>query len=174
MNKLILFLVVGILFTASVCNAQDQESAAARSLRVAVMKRVLVFEKKLGVQKIVRLAVLYNDNDQVKNMQVIAEEFRDPGINVSPVSVLTFKNEAKKYDAVYVDASIDARDPHKVSMSQGLLSLTNSRKAVQSGLATVGVVLEDGKPVIIINKRSAQEEKREFLAEILALSTIIE
>lgn len=175
MNKLILFITaVGIFFTATVCHAQDQEPTAARSLRVAVMKRVFAFEKKLAEKKVINLAVLYEKDEQVNGARIIADEFRDASVNVSTISIWTFKAEAAKYDAVYVDAGLDARDPHKTSASKGVLSLTNSRKAVQSGQATLGVVLEDGKPVILINKRSATEEKREFMEEILALSTIIE
>lgn len=175
MKKLILLIVVvQSLFTGAICIAQDQESAAARSLRVAVLKRILAYEKRLSKQNVVNLALLYDNDERAKDIRIIAEEFKDAGINVSPISTSAFKSEAKKYDAVYVSSPVDARDTHKTAVSNGVLTLTNSADAVKSGLATVCVILDDGKPVIYINKNSAQEEKREFPGEILALSTVIQ
>lgn len=175
MKKLILVIVVvQSLIGGALCVAQDQESAAARSLRVAVLKRILVFEKRLSKQKMVNLALLYDNDDQAKDIRIVAEEFKDAGINVSPISTSAFKTDAKKYDVVYVSSQIDARDSHKTAVSNGVLTLTNSADAVKSGLATVCVILDDGKPVIYINKNSAQEEKREFSGEILSLSTVIQ
>ncbi len=151
----------------------EKESKAAISLRVAVCKRAMVYEKELYKKESIKMALLCDNMDK-DYQDILQKEFNDDLIDIQPVLKKEFTDNAGRYDVVYYECSEHAEEFSELSKQHHLLSVTNLRQQVEDGMATLGVFFQDGKIRILINTSSAKAEKKEFFGDILSLSEMID
>ena len=168
-----------IIFLGFICFAQFLEAApkndskAALSLRIAVCKRALVYEKALYKKDTISLALVYEDLNSDK-LNDLLTEFSDNIIKVEPVHENDLPQRLSEFDVVYYENSVDIDKLSDLTKAHHLLSVTRVSDYVKSGKATLGIFFNDGKIKILINSTSAKAEQKEFFGEILSLSEIIE
>jgi len=173
-HKLLGLSFIVLLLMSSVLKAEmNEESKAAISLRIAVCKRALTFERAFYKKDSVYLALVYDDLDE-EYINNLLNEFNDNNIVMKPIKFENIESRLSDFDGVYFEQSVDAEKLSTLVKSNHKLSVTNAKDFVEEGYATLGVFFDEGKIKILINQKSANAEQKEFFGEILPLSEIID
>jgi hypothetical protein len=170
--KILLIALLGLL-AAPLAQAQE---GSLLSLQVAILKQTFRYSKHLAQKDTIKIAIVYSKSgSDLKNKMVTEFQSKEEIIYQSlPVIESDLAVQIEKFDVIFLMPEIDAKLAHSLSVKQGVLSSTATESYLKAGYASVGVVIEGGKPQIMINRRSASIEKQEFIGEILSLAKQIE
>jgi YfiR/HmsC-like len=132
-----------------------------------------------------RLIVVHKDGDSARigrQMATALEQMRDIAGLPKTVETLTWSTPAAVATAVharptsllYLSLDFEADAPFIASALAGLETLTvGATGAIAERGACVGFELEEGKPKIYVNLRSAKAQKVDFRAELLRLVKLV-
>jgi hypothetical protein len=179
------------LAAATVYGLVRRASAADVSVPVRLQSeligKVAAFERSFRARSgpTARLIVVYKDGDSARIGRQIAnalEEMRDIAGLPKAVELLVWSTpaallstvRARATALVYLSLGLEAEAPAIAAALVGteLLTVGATGAIVERG-ACVGFELEEGKPKIYVNLRSAKAQKVDFRAELLRLVKLV-
>ena len=162
-----ILVLLGLMLFAGHLTAQRMTVPA--NLQAAIFKKILGFDKTLQAKGRIEVAVVYGD-EAAKD--AIIEAFKDLEISAVPLKSDQALLGIGSATVVYVAPGGIA--PKQFCIKNRVLSISGVSSFVESGLVSIGLSVEGGKPSILIHKGQLKSEGHELAGEILKMAKIIQ
>jgi hypothetical protein len=192
LNRVSLFVLTTVCILVIVAGAvQGQGAAIPGDQQAAIFSRVLAYDRNLKARAGARVTVgiVYKAahaaseaaNDELSRAFA---SLRQRTIQTLPLEIVSHAyTDAAHLDAWLVDNGVDALyvapgldafvdGIRTTSAQRKIASLSTQRKQLQQGL-TIGVVIKDGRPGIVINLGSAKSLGMDLDPKLLQLAEVI-
>ncbi len=166
-TKKILILMIGLMLSPGTVMAQRM--ALPASLQGAIFKKILGFDKTLQAKGRIEVAVIYGD-EVAKD--AIVSAFKDLEISVVPVTSEEATQGVGNATVVYVAPG--GIPPKQLCIKNRILSMSGVSSFVESGQVSVGLIVENGKPRILIHRGQLKNEGHELAEDILKMAKSIQ
>jgi YfiR/HmsC-like len=173
MNMLKLTLFAVIFASAPLCWAQENSGI---SLQVAILKQAFRYEKSLTEKDTIRVGVICVNKNSETSARILQEFQSDGDVVYQSVCIeeRMLTRDIEKVDVVFFMPETNVKLAHVVSSEKGILSSTLTETFVKNGQAGIAVILNEGKPQLLVSRRALKKERRELRSEILALAKQLE
>jgi len=153
--------------------------------QVSLIVRVLAFDRSLAGDGPLVVAVVYQDRNRDSQRAFRAahagfagQTVQGRAVRVVGVPMTTVPRVAaalRQADVAYLAPlrSVDVGALARAGSAAGVLTVTGVRRYVGAG-AAVGIGLRDGRPEILLHRRSAEASGADFSARLLQLATLVD
>jgi hypothetical protein len=181
-------LAIAFLFIAGTLPAGSDPSW---SRRVLILARALAYDRHLTERagEEIAVAVLYRESDPasraaadeilpyfkaVEKVRLLGLPFRAIAIAYDNPEDLSDAMANDGIDAVYVCPGMDQSliDLIKVTRGRKVVSMTSQEAFVKEGLS-LGIIVEDAEPKLVLNLAASRAEGCDFSAQLLRLARVI-
>jgi hypothetical protein len=163
-----LFTWTMLLFFSSTLEAQKLEVQA--NLQAALYKKILALATK-GTGLKPQVLVVF-DNRNTDDIMAVSKAMEDLGL-----AIITAKNGQIPSSFGGIRAAFLSTPDDKMlaaCQANGVITFSGYRELVRDGKASIAIVNEGGKPKPMIHKARLTAEKPELLAQLAAVSLIVE
>jgi len=156
-----------ILFLAGLMTVSSfaQEMAVPANLQAALFKKIFAFDKTVQAKGSASVVILSTDG----SADEIAAAFSSAGINAKVVKGNSVPGGA---NIVYVMPGVAS--PKAQCAQKGVLSISGVTSYVESGKVSIGLMVEGGKPKIVINLAQLKAEGQELSSDLLKIAKVIQ
>lgn len=146
-----------------------RSSELPANLQVVLLSKLLPFEESLSSKKNLSVYVV-NSKDVFQAFKLLKAKQENSLINN-----LDFGNELpkKQYDIVYLDNSINLNEALIYSLKFSSLLVTSNIEQVKKGI-TLGLNVQNGRPMFFINKTSSDAINLNWDASVLKIATVFQ
>lgn len=145
-----------------------QNISVPENIQAALLSKVLKYNPQIPKNQKIKILVVYN-----KSSENNKDEFIE-GLNNSLEIQAVYPNEIEQHivntHVVYFMAGI--HDYAALCKKYNVLSVTGFSKDVEEGEVSLGFVIKNNKPIIVVNLNSLDKEEQSFSSDILRISKI--
>ncbi len=137
------------------------------TLQAAIFKKVITLDRTLAARQSAKILVVHTGS----GAEEVVGAFKAAGLTASPVAEGQLAAQIGQADILYLMPGTGSAA--QLAKSKGVLTLTGVPGTVESGKASVGVGLKDGKPEIIVHMGQLKAEGHDISADLLKLARVI-
>ncbi len=164
-HRFLLFIVV--FFITTICAAQDM--AVPANVQVMLIKKIINFDMTLKEKSQITVVVFYNDGtENIKDDIVMF--FQKAGFKVSASRTDQGLEGLSETSIAYLAAGSGI--VKEACAKNKVLSFSGVRSVISSGMNSIGLGVEEGKPKIEINMAQFKAEGHQFSSDFLQIARI--
>jgi hypothetical protein len=160
-----IFTILLFLIGLTTVNSFAQEMAVPVNLQAALFKKIFAFDKTIQSKGSTDVMILSTDG----SADEIASAFSSVGINTKVVKGSQVPGGA---NIVYVMPGVSS--PKGQCAQKGVLSISGVGAYAEGGKVSIGLIVEGGKPKIVINIAQLKAEGQELSSDLLKIAKVIQ
>jgi hypothetical protein len=163
-------LLIGTTAISLLVPSVAQDTIVPAELQVAIFKKIFGFDKTLQPGALKVLIAFTENSVDLKDQ--VAKAFQASGVAVAAAKAEQLPASLNGINVLYLTPGVSAA--RQICQKNGILSITGTPSLVESGEASVGLIVLDNKPKILVHLKQLKAEGHELSANLLQLAKVIQ